>query len=259
VPADVRDQHQARAAVETVVDRWARIDVLVNDAGVIVSAPFDETTDDDFRELLDVHFWGTLHMSRAALPYLRRRAGARLVTVASIAGKIGVPHLSAYCASKFAQAGLSAAMAAELRSAGVRVITVFPGFIRTGSHINAQFKGRLRKEFATFALAGTLPGLSMGGERAARTIVAAIERGRAEVVLPLIVRQIARAAALAPQAAYRAMTMAARLLPKGNPRDAGLSRVRGQDIGLPAGVRALTTLGERAADRNNQRQARRID
>ena len=110
--------------------------MLVNNAGVIVSAPFVETNDDDFRALLDVHLWGTLHMSRAALPHLTR-PGARIVNVASIGGRLPVPHLSAYCASKFAQAGLSSVMAEELRASPVRVVTVYPGLMRTGSHLNA--------------------------------------------------------------------------------------------------------------------------
>ena len=178
VPCDVRDPHATRAAVEEIVAAWGRLDVLVNNAGVIVSAPFVETNDDDFRALLDVHLWGTLHMSRAALPHLTRRQGARIVNIASIGGKIPVPHLSAYCASKFAQAGLSSVMAEELRGSGVRVVTVYPGLMRTGSHLNAQFKGELRTEFAVFAAAGTTPGVSMGAERAARTIVRGTELGR---------------------------------------------------------------------------------
>jgi NAD(P)-dependent dehydrogenase (short-subunit alcohol dehydrogenase family) len=259
VPCDVRDAHQARAAIDEVVTTWGRLDVLVNNAGVIVSAPFVETNDDDFRALLDVHLWGTLHMTRAALPHLVGRRGARIVNVTSIGGKIPVPHLSAYCASKFAQAGLSAVMAEELRETGVRVVTVYPGLMRTGSHVNAQFKGDLAAEYAIFTSAGTLPGISMGAERAARAIIRATESGRSELVLPFLVRQVARAAALVPGAAQQVMAAVNRLLPDGDSHRVGLSRVRGLDIGLPAPVRAAAALGERAADRNNERLARRID
>jgi NAD(P)-dependent dehydrogenase (short-subunit alcohol dehydrogenase family) len=258
VPCDVRDAHQALAAIGVVVDTWGRLDVLVNNAGVIVSAPFVETNDDDFRALLDVHLWGTLHMTRAALPHLTR-PGARIVNVASIGGRLPVPHLSAYCASKFAQAGLSSVMAAELRASPVRVVTVYPGLMRTGSHLNAQFKGDLRAEFAVFTAAGTLPVVSMGAERAARIIVRATERGRAEVVLPFLVRRVAMVAGLMPRATLRVLAAVNRLLPAGDPRRARLSRVRGLDIGLPTPVRAVAALGERAADRNNEREARRLD
>ncbi len=259
VPCDVRDPHATRAAVEEIVAAWGRLDVLVNNAGVIVSAPFVETNDDDFRALLDVHLWGTLHMSRAALPHLMRRRGARIVNIASIGGRIPVPHLSAYCASKFAQAGLSSVMAQELRASGVRVVTVYPGLMRTGSHLNAQFKGELRTEFAVFAAAGTTPGVSMGAERAARTIVRATGRGRSEVVLPFAVRQLAKLAAIVPSATHRVFAAVNGWLPRGDATRLDLSRVRGLDIGLPAPVRATAALGERAADRNNERGARRLD
>jgi NAD(P)-dependent dehydrogenase (short-subunit alcohol dehydrogenase family) len=259
VECDVRDPVQARQAVATITAAWGGLDVLVNNAGVILSAPFDETTDDDFAALMNVHLWGTLHMSRAALPYLARRRGARIVNIVSIGGKVGVPHLTAYCASKFAQAGLSAALGEELRASGVRVVTVFPGLMRTGSHLNARFKGNLAAEYRSFALAATLPGISMGAARAARAIVAATRRGQAEAVLPFTVRQAARAAALAPGTVAAAFGAVNRLLPSGHDRRTGRSGVRGADIGLSASVRAAATLGERAADRYNQRTARRID
>jgi NAD(P)-dependent dehydrogenase (short-subunit alcohol dehydrogenase family) len=259
VECDVRDPIQARHAIATITTAWGGIDVLVNNAGVILSAPFEETTEDDFASLMDVHLWGTLYMSRAALPYLRRRRGARIVNIVSIGGKVGVPHLTAYCASKFAQAGLSSAMGEELRGSGVRVVTVFPGLMRTGSHLNARFKGELAAEYRAFALAATLPGVSMSAERAARAIVAATRRGQAEAVLPFSVRQAARAAAFAPGVAAATFGAVNRLLPTGREGRAGRSGVRGADIGLATPVRLAATLGEGAADRLNQRQARRID
>jgi NAD(P)-dependent dehydrogenase (short-subunit alcohol dehydrogenase family) len=259
VECDVRDPRQARQAMAVIDAAWGGLDILVNNAGVILSAPLTETTDDDVAAMMDVHLWGTWHMSRAALPLLTRRRDPRIVNIVSIGGKVGVPHLSAYCASKFAQAGLSAAMAEELRGRGVRVVTVFPGLMRTGSHVNARFKGDLRPEYANFAMAATLPGLSMGVERAARAIVRAIRRGQAEAVLPFTVRQAARAAALAPNAVVTAFGSINEWLPAGHSRRAGVAAVRGADIGLPAPVRVAATLGERSADRHNQRLARRID
>ncbi len=258
VPCDVRDPRQAQAAVDHIVAEWGRLDVLINNAGVIVSAPFVETNDDDFRDLLDVHFWGTLHMSRAALPHLGRSGAGRLVNITSIGARVPVPHLAAYCASKFAQAGLSGVMAEELRGSGVRVVTVYPGLMRTGSHLNAVFKGDLAAEFAWFSAAATLPGLSMGAERAARAILRGVARGRADVVVPFTTRQLARVAVLAPRLTLRALAAVNRLLPTGDRRRAALTRVRGADIGLAAPLRALAVLGERAADRNNERGARRL-
>ena len=174
-----------------MIATWGRLDVLVNDAGVIVSAPFIETNDDDFRDLLDVHLWGTLHMSSRGAAASHRPTGRAIVNIASMP-KLPVPHLSAYCTSKFAQAGLSSVMAEELRGTGVRVVTVYPGLMRTGSHVNARFKGDLRVEFALFATAASLPGISMGAERAARTIIRAVERGKRRGGAALVIRQVAR-------------------------------------------------------------------
>jgi len=247
--ADVADPAQVNHAVGVMIRHFGQLDVVVNNAGVIVSAPFDDTSASDFQALLDVHLFGTLNVTRAALPYLVRRDEARIINICSIGGKIGVPHLSAYCASKFAQAGLSMVMAEELREKGICVTTVYPGLMRTGSHVNAWFKGRHEQEFAAFALAGGLPGTSMGAERAARQILAASERGVAEAVIPFTVRQISRAAALAPGTTVAAMALANRALPPASSRSAK----QGSELPLPPAVRTAVRLSERAADRNNER------
>lgn len=247
--ANVADPAQVNHAIGLMIRQFGQLDVVVNNAGVIVSAPFDDTTAEDVQALLDVHLFGTLHVTKAALPHLMRREGARIINVCSIGGKIGVPHLSAYCASKFAQAGLSMVMAEELREKGICVTTVYPGLMRTGSHVNAWFKGDRTREFAAFALVGGLPGTSMGAERAARQILAASERGAAEAVIPFTVRQISRAAALAPKSTVAGLAMVNELLPSASSDTAA----RGATLPLSPAVRVAVTLSERAADRNNER------
>jgi len=257
VPGDVRVPADCARVVAATVAHFDRLDVLVNNAGVIVSAPVGCTSVDDLRATMDVHFWGMIHMTSAALPHLLVRRGARLVNICSIGAKLAVPHLSAYCASKFAQAGLSAVLSVELRSRGVTVSTVYPGLMRTGSHLNARFRGDLQKEFALFALASGLPGVSMGAERAARLILAGVRRGQAEVVVPFTVRQIARLAAMAPNAVSTLLGLVSRALPNGSGEQAGAAPVltRGADLHLPALVRSAIVLSERAATRNNERVA----
>src|SRR6185437_12103861 len=100
----------------------------------------------------------------------QRRAG-RIVNVSSIGGKVSVPHLLPYAASKFALVGLSEGMTAELAKDGIRVTTVIPGLMRTGSPRNAFFKGKNEAEYAWFKLGDSLPGLSTSAEHAARRIV----------------------------------------------------------------------------------------
>ena len=249
LPADVTAPSQVEQAVSTLVHRFGRIDVVINNAGQILSAPFDDTTDADFKAMLDVHFWGTLHVTRAALPYLTRQDDARIINICSIGGRIPVPHLSAYCASKFAQVGLSEVMGEELRSKGIRVTTVLPGLMRTGSHRQAWFKGNQSAEYQMFSLVGGLPVTSMSADRAARLILRAAERGHAEAIIPFSVRQIAKATALAPNTAVAVMAATNRVLPGPGSKLA----VQGKQMQLNPAVSAAATLSERAAERNNER------
>jgi NAD(P)-dependent dehydrogenase (short-subunit alcohol dehydrogenase family) len=205
---------------------------------------------------MDVHFWGMIHMTSAALPHLLGRPGARIANICSIGARVAVPHLSAYCASKFAQAGLSAVLAQELRPRGVTVSTIHPGLMRTGSHLNARFRGELQKEFAVFALASGLPVISMGAERAGRLILSAVRRGQAEVVVPFTYRQAAKLAGLAPNAVSHILGWVNRALPDGSDRDhtvEPLVPIKGADLPLPTAVRSAIVLSERAATRNNER------
>ena len=249
LPADVTDAAQVEQAFSTIIRRFGRIDVVINNAGQILSAPFDDTTADDFKAMLDVHFWGTLNVTRAALPHLARHGDGRIINICSIGGRVPVPHLSAYCASKFAQAGLSGVMAEELRARGIRVTTVLPGLMRTGSHLQAWFKGDRRTEFAMFSLAGGSPGTSMSAERAARMILSAAASGKADTVIPFTYRQLSKIAALAPNATIGTLAAVNTLLPGPRTRLAA----QGKQMPLPKLVRGVTALNERAAAKNNQR------
>jgi NAD(P)-dependent dehydrogenase (short-subunit alcohol dehydrogenase family) len=250
IVGDVRSPSDAEHIVDTVVERFGRVDVLINNAGVIISAPIGSTTNEDFRNSLAVHFWGVLHMSRAALRYLPR-PGGRIVNICSIGGRLAIPHLAAYCAGKFAQAGLSSVMAEELRAEGVTVSTVYPGLMRTGSYVNAKFRGKVNDEFRAFALASSLPGISMGAERAARQIIRAVRAGRRQIVIPWTIRQVDRIATLAPNLASALFSGVNAVLPA----DTGNTTtppVAGADLPLSAIVQRAVTLGERAGARNNE-------
>src|SRR3954453_6554219 len=180
---DVADQAQVDELVRSVVARFGRLDVLVNNAGVIQVAPLADLTVDDFAEAQGVMFWGALYPTLAALPHLRERGRGHIINITSIGGKISVPHLLPYNCAKFAAVGLSEGLRAELTGTGVTVTTVVPGLMRTGSHLRAYFKGQRRKEFAWFAVAASLPVLSMDAERAARLILDAGIAGRVELIL----------------------------------------------------------------------------
>src|SRR6476620_2220643 len=167
VRCDVRRRADVRAAVDAILERWGEIDVLINNAGVIQVGPLEHMTRGDFENAMATHFWGPLHLMFEIVPFMRQRGFGRIVNVSSIGGRLAVPHLAPYCASKFALTGLSDAVRAELAPHGIRVTTVAPGLMRTGSPINAQFKGRHESEYAWFKVSSSIPGLTIAADRAA--------------------------------------------------------------------------------------------
>ena len=102
VVCDVGDRADAERLIAEAVERTGRLDVLINNAGVIQVGPVEHMAVADFEEAMAVHFWGPLHTILAAMPVMREAGGGRIVNISSIGGRIGVPHLVPYCASKFA-------------------------------------------------------------------------------------------------------------------------------------------------------------
>ena len=250
VQADVTDHAQAQRMVRTVQERWGRIDVLVNNAGMIQAGPMEVMTIDDYRQTMETHFWGPLYVILEVLPGMRRRGEGRIVNIASIGGKISVPHLLPYSASKFALVGLSEGLRAELSKDGIVVTTVCPGLMRTGSPRNADFKGRHRAEYAWFSISDALPGASMSAERAARQIMAACRRGDAEIVLSLPASVAVKIQGVAPGLVSRVLGWTNRLLPRAG--GIGSRSAKGRDSQSAWSPSLLTVLNERAARRNNE-------
>lgn len=249
IPSDVRDERAARDAIERVVSHFGSIDVLVNDAGVIQVGPVENMTVRDFEDAMAVHTYGPLYTMLAAAPHMKQQGGGRVVNIASIGGKVAVPHLMPYCTSKFALVGLSSGMRAELAKDGIIVTTVCPGLMRTGSHLNAEFKGQHHKEFTEFALAGALPIASMDAGRAARQIVAACRRGDAELIITIQARLLALGAALAPGLTTGVFALVARLLP--GPIEGGDELKSGWESETRLAPSLLTRLADRATERYN--------
>ena len=130
-PCDVRDPAALAALVAGTVDRFGGLDILVVNAGVGAYGPFLELPPEDLEEMIDVNVKGAIYAIRAALPQLLRSGAADIVTVASEAGRRGLPFEAAYCASKFAQVGLTRALDHELREHGIRCTSVCPGGVAT--------------------------------------------------------------------------------------------------------------------------------
>jgi len=249
--ADIGRESEAQRVVSDAVMWHGRVDVLVNNAGVIRVGPVDHMSVADYEEAMAIHFWGPFRAIRAVIPHMRRTGGGRIVNISSFGGKIGVPHLVPYCASKFALTGLSTALRAELAQDDILVTTVCPGLMRTGSPFNAWFKGRHRQEFAWFAIADSLPLFSIDARRAAAKIVDAVRHGDAELVLTWPARLAVAAAGVVPNTIAWAMEMANRLLPSRTDARGDQSHSGWQSASGWAPSR-LTRLSERSAAENNE-------
>jgi NAD(P)-dependent dehydrogenase (short-subunit alcohol dehydrogenase family) len=213
-PCDVADEQQVKSLIDDVAEHFGRLDILVNNAGIIQVGPAEEMTIEDFREASDVMFWGPLHAIRAAQPHFRRLGAGVIVNIASIGGKVAVPHLLPYCSAKFALVGLSRGLAVELRRHKIYVLTVIPGLMRTGSHLNAEFRGRQGPEFTWFGLSANTPGLAMAPAVAAAQIVAAMERRESEIVLSMPAKLLDQVQGSFPGFVSAALGAANHLLPK---------------------------------------------
>jgi NAD(P)-dependent dehydrogenase (short-subunit alcohol dehydrogenase family) len=213
VPCDVTDPAEVDRLVIDTITHFGRIDVLVNNAGIIQVGPLDEMTLADFRQAMEVNFWGTVHTTLAVLPHMRDRGYGRIVNITSIGGKVAVPHLLPYDCAKFAALGFSEGLRAELARDGVAVTTVIPGLMRTGSTVSAEFKGRAEDEFTWFSAAAQSRLLSMDVRRAARRILEAMRAGDAEVVLGLQTKLLRLGKELMPGLTTAVMGMVNRALP----------------------------------------------
>jgi len=250
IPADVTDPVSVGELIDAVRQRLGLIDVLVNNAGVIEVGPAITMSVADYEEAMATNFWGMLYPTLALLPEMRARRSGRIVNITSIGGKLGIPHLLPYSASKFAAVGFSQGLRAEVAADGIKVVTVCPGLMRTGSPRNAIFRGQHRSEYAWFSISDALPGLSISAENAARRIVAACRRGDAEVLFPVPVRVVAVVNAIAPGLTASVLAAVDRMLPGSDGGSRG--RRKGAESQSRLSPSWLSRLGDRAAKKYNQ-------
>ena len=253
IQCDLLDSEQIQAAVRRVIDRFGKIDILINNAGIIEVGPLEHLMREDFERAMRLHFWAPFELISQIVPEMRIWGGGRIVNVSSIGGKVAVPHMASYSASKFALTGFSDAIRAELARDNIHVTTVAPGLMRTGSHVNAKFKGRHDDEFAWFAASAGAPLISMNVDRAARKILAACRRGQPSLTLTFAARKIVLGNALFPNLTGYLMKFVNRLLPgtggeQGNESRAG-SEVPRRTPGW------MTKLADRATQKNNEEKS----
>ena len=250
IQCDLFERDQIDSAVRQTLDRFAKIDILINNAGMIQVGPLDHMHREDFERAMAVHFWAAYELTMKVIPEMRRQGGGRIVNISSIGGKVGVPHLAPYCASKFALTGFSDSIRAELARGNIYVTTVAPGLMRTGSHINAKFKGKQAAEFAWFSASAGMPIISMSAERAARKILAATRRGQPSLTLTFAARLQIVGNALFPNLTARAMKFVNQFLPQSTDCDGDELRTGAELPRLTPGW--LTHLADSASEKNNE-------
>jgi short-subunit dehydrogenase len=253
VACDVTREESSGQLIDAAREHYGRLDILINNAGIIRVGPVQSTSPADYEAALATMAVAPVRLTLAALPVMQAQGHGRIVTITSIGGKLGVPHLLPYSTAKFAAVGFSEGLRAELGRGPVTVTTVVPGLMRTGSHVQAEFAGRRDQEFTWFSLGASLPLISMDAERAARQIVAGMAARRPEIFLTPAGQVAGRLAALAPELTapvLHAVQNAA--LPAADDSSAAEPGAELRPA-LPASLfRALTSLSRAAAARFNE-------
>lgn len=213
IQCDLLESAQIQSAVRQTIEHFGRIEILINNAGIIEVGPLQHMQRQDFERAMQLHFWAPFELMWEIIPGMRRQGGGRIINIASIGGKIAVPHMAPYTASKFALVGLSDALRAELACENIFVTTVTPGLMRTGSEGHAMFKGDHTAEYKSFAGASKLPFASISAERAATRILKACAHGQPALAMPLPARALIITNALFPNLAGRVMKLVNKFLP----------------------------------------------
>jgi short-subunit dehydrogenase len=188
IVCDVTDQAQVNRAVAEACDEFGTVDIAVNNAGVLIPSLFNEASVEDLRRMMDVNFFGAVHMTRAVLPIMQDSGRGNIVNIASIAGRRGGATLSGYSASKFALIGFTESLRVELFGSGVTASLVVPASVDTEMLDNPEWNAR----------AWALGDLRIPPEWVSWGVIAAIVLGLAEVDVPLGFSTAQKVAALFP-------------------------------------------------------------
>ena len=212
VVCDLTDAAQAAGLIDQTLRTFGQLDVLINNAGIIEVGPIQNQPLEAFERAMQTNFFAALHTILAALPHFTAAQAGAIVNIASIGGKIPVPHLAPYVAAKFALTGFSETLHTELRQHNIRVTTVCPGLMRTGGEQHAIFTGQQEKEQAWFKLGAKTPVIAASVENAANQIFAATNNGRAEITITPQAWLAARVHGLLPETTQQIASLANQFL-----------------------------------------------
>jgi NAD(P)-dependent dehydrogenase (short-subunit alcohol dehydrogenase family) len=171
---DVSDKARMQRYAEEVFAEYGKVHVVVNNAGVTVTAPFDEHSLEDFEWIVGINFWGVVYGCKFFLPYLKQQDEAHIVNLSSVFGLVGVPLQTSYCATKFAVRGFSEALWVELKPHGIGVTSIHPGGVRT----NIAKTARTTHEDLRQQGVDLLDRVSITPEKCAAQIVSAIKKNK---------------------------------------------------------------------------------
>lgn len=252
---DVRDPEQVQDWISRVGP--ADVEVAIHVAGVIQVLPAAAATVSMYDAAIRTMLLGPIHLTDALLGSMRRAGRGRLGIVSSLGGVVSAPRLVPYGAAKFGARGFSEGLAADLAGSGVTCTTIVPGLMRTGAHTHARFLQDGDDDYRWFAVAASLPLLSIDADRAARRIVDSVLGGKPWLSLTPLAWCAIRAHGLAPGSTIRLNGVISRCLPtsppSGEQRTSELASGRRlRERTMSGGLRILTALGDRAARRNNE-------
>jgi short-subunit dehydrogenase len=235
IPCDLTDNEQTKKMMALATARFGGIDILVNNAGIITVGPVENQPIEAFKSAMDSNYYTMLHATMAVLPQMLVRRSGSIVNITSIGGKVAVPHMLPYSASKFAALGFSQGLHAELRAKGIQVTSVCPGLMRTGSHTHAFFTGDREREYRWFSLGASTPWVSISARAAAKKVVRATIEGRTEITITPQAIIAATVAQVLPDVTATIMHwINTRALPKPSPEtDASMipgKEVRGKEL-----------------------------
>lgn len=186
VSTDVGNAEQVAALIEQSVERFGKIDALINNAGICLTGPAASTSLDDWRRILDTNLWGAIHTIQAVLPAMLERGQGSIVNVGSFGGKMPLPQMTAYCTSKYALTGLTESLRLELSAKGIYVGIVHPGVINSDFMERAMFRGEdaIAADSKRQQMANTLGASWVSQpEDIAEAVWKAIQKQQAEVVV----------------------------------------------------------------------------
>ncbi len=243
-PCDVADPEDVNEFVKEVLLRFGQIDIVINDAGIIMVGAVESFSPEEFHAAMDVMYWGIVHTTRAVLPHMKEKGYGQIVNVTSIGGVVSIPHLIPYCSAKFAATGYSLGLASELRHEGIFVTTIIPGLMRTGSYVNALFQKGNRKEFKLFSAMSTAPLVTISTDKAVREIISAIKKKSIFKILGLPAKIIHHLHHFFPETIIRMYALVEKYIPS---RHSDAEYIKGENIrisSMRAEVPGLRGIGE---------------